>query len=141
MVFTVALVSCVKSKKLTPSPARDLYTSALFQGMRRYAEHAADRWYILSAEHGLLRPDERVKPYERTLKRMPKVDRDQWGRNVTTQLGRVLKPGARVILLAGARYREQVTPYLEENGIPFVVPMQGLRLGAQLRWLNEHAEC
>ena len=34
----VALVCCVKLKRATPSPARDLYISALFRGMREYAE-------------------------------------------------------------------------------------------------------
>ncbi len=50
----VALVSCVKSKRAVASPARELYVSPLFKGMRAYAETRADAWYILSAEHGVL---------------------------------------------------------------------------------------
>ena len=50
----VALVSCVKSRRPEPAPARDLYTSPLFRAMRRYAESHADAWYILSAKHGLV---------------------------------------------------------------------------------------
>lgn len=48
----VALVSCVKTKRDTPHPAKDLYTSPLFKGLRRYAEAHADTWFILSAEFG-----------------------------------------------------------------------------------------
>ena len=52
----VALVSCVKSRRPEPAPARDLHTSPLFRAMRRYAESHADAWYILSAKHGLVEP-------------------------------------------------------------------------------------
>jgi hypothetical protein len=38
----VALVSCVKSKQTSPACAADLYTSALFRGLREYAEANAD---------------------------------------------------------------------------------------------------
>ena len=39
----VALVSCVKTKLDTPHPAKDLYTSPLFLGLRGYAEaHAGE---------------------------------------------------------------------------------------------------
>jgi hypothetical protein len=67
MSTRVALVSCVKSKRSAPTPACDLYTSPLFRHLRGYAEANADTWYILSAGHGLLRPDQVVAPYERTL--------------------------------------------------------------------------
>ncbi len=71
----IALVSCVKSKRRSPIAARDLYTSELFRKLRRYAETHADCWYILSAEHGLLRPEQETAPYERTLNTMKKGER------------------------------------------------------------------
>lgn len=52
----VALVSCVKSKRPRISAASDLYTSALFRGMRGYAEQYTDSWYILSEKYGVLAP-------------------------------------------------------------------------------------
>jgi hypothetical protein len=133
----VALVSCVKTKRRTAAEARDLYTSSLFKGMRRYAERAADAWYILSAEHGVVRPDEVVAPYERTLNKMSKPDRDAWARRVQTRLLEVLPAGAEVIILAGKRYREGIIPFLEEHGFDVRVPMAGLQFGPQLRWLKE----
>lgn len=69
-MMRVALLSCVKRKCDGPVLARDLYTSPLFRGLRRHAETHADAWYILSAEHGLLAPDELVARYDRTLLRM-----------------------------------------------------------------------
>src|SRR5262245_54765277 len=58
----VALVSCVKEKRPFAAPACDLYTSQLFRALREYAISRADDWYVLSAEYGLLRPDQTVAP-------------------------------------------------------------------------------
>jgi hypothetical protein len=58
----VILVSCVKRKRMSVAPARDLYTSTLFQGGRRYAESKGTPWYILSALHGLVEPETVVAP-------------------------------------------------------------------------------
>ena len=55
----VVLVGCVKSKRDHPSPASDLYTSALFRKARAYAESTGGPWYVLSAEHGLVEPTQR----------------------------------------------------------------------------------
>jgi hypothetical protein len=53
----IGLVSCVSSKRDTPAPPLDLYTSPYFEKMRCYADSHHDDWWILSAEHGLLDPD------------------------------------------------------------------------------------
>lgn len=134
---TVALVSCVKSKRASPAPAADLYTSALFRSLRRYAEANADSWFILSAEHGLLRPTEVVAPYERTLNRMRKADRAAWAERVQRQLLQELPAGADVIVLAGERYREGLIPFLREQGFRVSVPLEGLSFGRQLQRLKE----
>ncbi len=104
--------------------------------MRRYAEQNADTWYILSAKYGLLRPDEVIRPYEQTLKDMPKADRLAWAERVQEALLRLLPPGAEVVFLAGIRYRENLVPFLERQGFTVKVPMAGLAFGPQLRWLK-----
>lgn len=60
----IGLVGCVKTKRATGAPARDLYTSTLFTGRRRYVEESSDRWFVLSALHRLVRDDERLEPYD-----------------------------------------------------------------------------
>ena len=135
----VALVSCVKKKRTTPTAAADLYVSPLFLGMRRYAERMADSWLILSAEHGALRPEQIVGPYERTLNSMSKPERVAWAQQVQKQLLATLPAGATIIVLAGARYRENVVPFLMQQGFKVEVPMAGLPLGMQLRWLKQRA--
>ncbi len=131
----VALVSCVKSKRSVPTPAGDLYTSTLFLGLRRYAEANADRWYILSAKHGLLDPSEVVAPYEQTLNKMPASARRDWAEEVNSELARVLPADAEVIVLAGERYREGVVPFLRRRGHGVSVPLEGLPFGKQLQFL------
>jgi cytoplasmic iron level regulating protein YaaA (DUF328/UPF0246 family) len=132
----VALVSCVKSKRDKAAPARDLYTSALFEGLRRYAERHAERWFILSALHGLVDPDAVIDPYEKTLNKMPKAEREAWAAKVQEQLARVLPPETEVIMLAGRRYREGLIPFLESGGFPVTIPLEGLPFGKQLQFLK-----
>ena len=140
MATRIALVSCVKQKRDSAAPARDLYLSQLFRGLRHYAETQADAWYILSAEHGVLRPEQVVGPYERTLNTMPKRERLAWAERVQQQLLELLPADAEVILLAGLRYREEIEPFLRKRGFPVSVPLEGLRIGEQLRRLKQAAE-
>jgi hypothetical protein len=135
MATRVALVSCVKTKRQSAVAAKDLYISPYFMGMRRYAEKDADAWYILSAGHGVVRPDQVIAPYERTLKKVQ--DRVAWGERVNRQLLELLPAGAIVLVLAGVRYRERIVPFLESQGFTVKVPMLGLKFGQQLCWLKE----
>jgi len=48
--------------------AKDLYVSTLFFGRRSFVERSCGQWWILSAEHGLVHPDEVLGPYDVTLK-------------------------------------------------------------------------
>jgi hypothetical protein len=111
--------------------------SDLFQKMRRYALLHADEWYILSAEHGLLAPDQVIAPYELTLNRIGKTDRLAWAKRVQEQLLDALPSQCEVIVLAGERYRENLIPFLKEHGFVVKVPLEGLSFGRQLQKLAE----
>jgi hypothetical protein len=71
----VYLVSCVSQKRKQACPARELYVSDWFLKARRYTERSGCRWFILSAEYGLVAPDRVIAPYERTLNTMPVTER------------------------------------------------------------------
>lgn len=137
MTTKVILVSCVKSKRTSASAAQDLYTSDLFLSMRTYAQQNADQWFILSAEHGVLRPDEVIAPYEKTLNKMLKAERLEWAEKVQCRLLELMPPDASIVVLAGERYREGIVPFLGARGYSVEVPMTGLKFGFQLRWLKE----
>ncbi len=129
----------MKKKRSTASVAKDLYLSPLFCKLRRYAESNASIWFILSAEHGVLRPEQVVEPYERTLNTMPKSGRLTWAERVKQQLLDMLPlpADAEIVLFAGLRYREEIEPFLRNCGFSVSVPLEGLGIGEQLRWLNQ----
>ena len=136
----VGLVGCVKSKRAIPAPARDLYTSALFKGRRRYVEASCDRWFVLSAEHGLVAPDRVLAPYDVTLKGASVGRKREW----TTQvIGRLLSElgdfGDRVFEVhAGADYLAGgLVEQLRSRGAAVELPTQGLSMGRQLAFYRD----
>ena len=135
---TVHLVSCVGLKRSEPSAAKDLYVSDWFKKARMYVEAAGGRWFILSAEHGLVEPDTKIAPYEKTLNTMPIGERREWAMKVRTQMDEGLPDLSRAVFLAGQRYREFLIGYFEERKIEVVIPMAGLKIGEQLSWLAKH---
>jgi hypothetical protein len=104
--------------------------------MRHYAETHADRWMILSADHGLLAPNRVITPYERTLNRMNAEQRRTWASRVLTSLESEVAGIDAVLLLAGARYREGFIPALEQRRLRVEVPLERRGLGQQLQWLK-----
>lgn len=136
-MVTVALVSCVSAKRAIPCEARDLYISPWFMKAKAHVEAMDSQWFILSAEYGLLHPDQVVAPYERTLNKMNIQERQEWARRVMGQLSPYLLGIDRVVVLAGERYREFLLAPLR-RAIPLVeVPMVGLTIGRQLKWFGE----
>ncbi len=135
-IHTIALVSCVSMKRPYAAAARDLYTSPWFRKARGYAEAVADEWYVLSAKYGLVDPQRVIEPYDETLNQMGFRERREWATRVLRQLEAVLRPGDKVIMLAGQRYREGLLNTLRARGVHVSVPMEGLRVGEQLHWLS-----
>ncbi len=136
---TVYLISCVSKKQAYASKARELYISDLFSKARGYVEATGAAWYILSAEHGLLSPDEVIEPYNKTLNTMPIDARRVWGKRVFTELSQVLDKGDTIVFLAGAKYREFLSSLLTETGMNVEIPLEGKRIGEQLSWLKGQA--
>ena len=129
----VVLVACCGPKLSVAAPAADLYQSALFKKSKRYAEAFGDRWFILSAKHGLLDPQRVIKPYDETLSGMPQVDRMRWSYAVEEQLlGAGLERNDELVVLAGNDYCDWIglVPYQTTR------PMKGLGIGQQLAWLD-----
>jgi hypothetical protein len=137
MARRIVLVACVSKKNPRPMPARALYTSNWFRKASAYAEQVADEWYILSAKYCLVSPDTVVEPYDITLNRMPASARRAWAKRVMDDLTLRLQPGDEVIILAGQRYRADLLDPLRKMRCVIQIPMQGLKIGEQLAWLNK----
>jgi hypothetical protein len=133
----VALVACVGKKKSRPMAAQDLYDSDWFRKASKYARQVADEWYILSAKHGLIAPETVIEPYDETLKTMPAAGRRAWAGRVADELRSVLQVDDQVVMLAGKDYREHLMAPIRAMGCGVQAPMEGLRIGEQLRWLNQ----
>jgi len=132
----VFLVSCVAGKRSEPTPAAELYTSAWFIKARELVEASGEPWFILSAEHGLLAPDQVIAPYERTLNTISASERRDWGQRVQQQIEARPINADEVVVLAGNRYRANLMPYLRKRFSKVTVPMEGLTIGRQLSWLD-----
>jgi len=136
----VVLVGCVKSKLSHAAPAKDLYISPLFRKERAYAESAGARWFILSAEHGLVAPDEILQPYELRLSTTPASYRQEWGVNVVQQLQDVAGPlrGKTIEAHAGSAYIDPIRAGVMQAGAHLIEPLAGLTLGQRLAWYASH---
>jgi hypothetical protein len=131
----IVLISCVKSKQRTACRAGDLYISPLFKKMAAYAESLRpDKIFILSAEYGLVAPDDVIAPYEKTLNEMNAGQRRIWAQDVLADLEKAADLGRdEFVFLAGKPYREDLMPHMKHCS----VPMEGLPIGRQLQWLKK----
>ncbi len=130
----IGLVGCVKTKLDHAAPARDLYTSPLFRDRRAAVDGKADRWFVISAEHGLLDPDQVIEPYDRTLADMSIPSRRAWSAKVLSALRGTLGDlnRYRFEIHAGADYFGfGLADGLRESGAEVSIPTQGLRQGEQ----------
>lgn len=64
------------------------------------------------------------------------MERKTWAAGVARQLAAVLHPEDRVVMLAGDAYRHHLMPHILALTRDIDVPMQGLRIGEQMRWLG-----
>lgn len=94
---SIALVGCGRTKRGVPAPASDLYTSRGFRLRAAYAEQESDHWFVLSAEYGLVRPDEWISPYDLNLAAASSSYRRAWG-----EMGS--RPAGSTVRFAGGRH-------------------------------------
>lgn len=110
--------------------------------MRSFADRAMAPWYILSAEYGLVQPEEWLSPYELALGDTSSEYRRAWGEWVAARLERLSGPlrGREVELHAGRAYIDPLRIPLEERGASLICPLEGLRYGERLRWYNSRVQ-
>lgn len=135
----ICLIACASQKRAVAAPAQDLYQSELFRKSVSWMHRQNfDEWFILSAKHGLVKPEQILEPYNLTLNTMKADARRQWGKIVLDELMTVLPAPASITFLAGSKYREYLSEPLREKGYEVLIPMQGLGIGKQLQWLDAH---
>jgi DGQHR domain-containing protein len=127
----IGFVGCSRRKLSHPAPAWQLYASPLFRLASRFCAATCNRWFVLSAHHGLVDPDQVLAPYNTTLARQSRADRAAWASRVIEQLCQrwLLDNGQRFLLHAGACYGELLAARLGAEQ-----PLRGLAIGQRLAW-------
>lgn len=132
MTQRYALVCCGKQKLAHPCTVKELYCSTLFQKTRSFVERHYDGWFVLSALHHVVRPDQVVAPYDFELNRQAS---EKWAEMVAQQLAKQLPPYCHLDYFGGATYGK-VVPKLEAMGFLVHQPLAGLQVGERLHWLK-----
>ena len=131
----IVFISCVSKKLDGKSTAENIYISSLFKKNLAYAKSLKPhKIYILSAKHGLLKLTDEIEPYNKTLNTMRSSEILEWSKKVIYQIKSVADlKNDKFTFLAGEKYRKYLLPELSIVKIP----MKGLRIGEQLKWLTK----
>lgn len=134
----VGLVGCTKSKLSRRARGEDLYSpSAMFRGRRAFVAQSCDRWFILSAKHGVLAPSDELEPYDVTLVGAPVPVKRAWSTRVTAELKEALGDvaGMTFEIHAGRDYWGYgLVDSLRSAGAEVEIPTEGLTQGQQRRF-------
>ncbi len=135
----IVLVGCGSKKRERVSPASDLYLGALVcAGLARGRAIAGDSFvFIVSAKHGLLALDEPTEPYELSLRKMSRTDRDAWGCRVAEQLAERRVIATKFVALMGETYAAPLRRSFKTRGWILEEPLRGVRgIGNRIRFLQ-----
>jgi len=134
----IVLISCASRKLPTRAKVRELYTSDLFKKNLKYASQInPDKIFILSAKYGLLDLDDEIEPYNITLNNMKGEEIRLWAEQVLRKLEEIVNLDTdEFVFLAGEKYRRYLVPKIKN----YSLPLQGLGIGKQLKWLKENTK-
>jgi hypothetical protein len=137
----VVLISCSKAKRTYPCEARLLYdASSLFSKSLLYGQTISNEIFVLSAKYGLLSLNDKIEPYDETLKDKSSTQSSKWGHLVAQQLAeRYDIQRTDFIILAGKNYYQPLRPHLPRIFLPLLGLSMGNRLARLDALLNQNA--
>lgn len=133
----IVFISCTKKKLAHSCSAKEMYTaSQWFRGGWRFAESLhPDHIYILSAKYGLLRPDDIIEPYNKTLVTENIKAIKVWSAIVARQIyNEGIDRSDRVIFLCGLNYRRFIRNLFPNR----VEPLAHMGIGKQMQYFKEN---
>ncbi|MFN3694449.1 MAG: DUF6884 domain-containing protein, partial [Ignavibacterium sp.] len=133
----IVLISCTKKKGPCKTQAQYLYTSPLFKYSLEYARILKpDKIFILSAKYGLLRLEEEIEPYDKTLNDMSDDEIKSWALKVLEKLKMECDLETdEIIFLAGEKYWKDIVCL--GNIKNYRTPLEGKGIGERLQWLKQ----
>ncbi|AXV10187.1 hypothetical protein DVS28_b0447 (plasmid) [Euzebya pacifica] len=108
--------------------------SPLFTGRRAWAERHCDTWYVVSALHGLIHPNDIISPYDVTLIGASAAEKRRWASRVLGQFRDRHPSGSGTVEFhAGGDYRAHgLAAGLAADGWIVDNPTEGMGIGTQL---------
>ena len=135
----IGLVAAAQRRRVGVRQAREQFASSpTFRRARDYCERAYGEWYILSANHLLLPPQQVIGPDERRLSAFTADERLAWAAQVAARLRERRDRSAEpltIMLFASQRYADLLARVAPE--LPIELPLSGLAPRDRLRWYDE----
>jgi hypothetical protein len=103
-----------------------LFRSDGFARAREHAVHSQLPWFVLSAKHGLLDPDDVISPFEVQIDDQSAAYRTAWGEWVVAQLAdRLQLDGVVVEVHGGVDFAQPLRQPLARRGAVLEIPLPG----------------
>jgi hypothetical protein len=123
----VVLIGSAGAVAANPLPVAQLFESAGFARARDHAVRSGHPWFVLTAKHGLLDPDDVVAPFDVQLGDRSISYRNAWGEWVVAQLGdRVLLEGVTVEVHGGVDFAQPLRHPLALRGAALDLQLPGM---------------
>lgn len=134
----IILISCASKKLENKAKAKEIYISPLFRLNMKYAKSLKpDKIFILSAKYGLLDLEQEIEPYNLALNNLKEEEIKLWAEKVLENLKKQADLDSdEFIFLAGDKYRKYLLPKIKN----YKIPLKGLGIGRQLKFLRENAK-
>lgn len=112
--------------------------SPLFRRARDYCLRHHDEWYVLSASHGLLAPQQVVGPGDPTWGGLSPAERSAWGRRAAIALRerRDRSGDELVFVLYGPRQHARLLGRIDPS-LKIELPLAGKNARERARWFDE----
>jgi hypothetical protein len=122
----VVLIGSSGSTAEESDAAGRLFRSDGFARAREHAVHSRLPWFVLSAKHGLLDPDDVISPFEVQIDDQSAAYRTAWGEWVVAQLAdRLQLDGVVVEVHGGVDFAQPLRQPLARRGAVLEIPLPG----------------
>jgi len=117
--------------------AKDAYTSPYFKLCKQYARRFSNKWIILSAKYGFIKPEFVIpKSYNVTFNnRDKKCISDAKLEKQINKLG--VRKFTRIVVLGGKVYYHKVRKVWKNSNVDICNPLSGLQIGRRQRKLRD----
>lgn len=125
----IVFIGCGAAKMKNACKAKNMYIGNYFRLCFAYAQTftTQDNIYILSAKYGVLPLEKVIEPYNRTLNKMTKQEKQDWKDMVIEQLINIdIKENTEVAFICGTNYYNLLEDYF--NNYKVLLPKQGIGL-------------